>query len=120
MEIKTHTHLAAKGAVTEEDAASAFAALGSPARLAILRALVRAGPEGLPVGALQQRLGTAASTLSHHLKALTQADVVAQIREGRVLRCTADYTRIGALAAFLIEECCVDEAVASKELESTS
>ena len=114
-----HTHIAPEGSVDADDAASAFAALGSPARLSILRALVRAGPEGLPVGALQERLGIAASTLSHHLKALTQAAVVVQAREGRVLRCTADYATINALAAFLIEECCVDQPAQSAELETT-
>ena len=101
-------------------AAHAFAALGSEARLSILRALVRAGPGGMPVGALQDRLGLAASTLSHHLKAMVQAGILRQAREGRVLRCTADYDRINALAAFLIKECCADEtAIDPSELETT-
>ena len=90
------------------DAAAAFAALGSEVRLSILRILVRAGPNGLPVGSIQDRLGIAPSTLSHHLRALMQAGVLAQRRDGRVLNCLADFDRISALAGFLISECCVD------------
>ncbi|MFK7942739.1 MAG: ArsR/SmtB family transcription factor [Paracoccaceae bacterium] len=89
-------------------AAAAFAALGSEVRLGILRQLVRAGPEGLAVGAIQDRLGIAASTLSHHIRALTGAGVLIQTREGRILNCHADFNRISALAGFLISECCVD------------
>lgn len=91
-----------------EAAALAFAALGSAPRLAVLRALVRAGDEGLPVGQLQERLGMAASTLSHHLRALVQAGVIAQIRDGRSLRCCAQYETVRGLAAFLLSECCAD------------
>jgi len=90
------------------EAAEAFAALGSEVRLSILRALVRAGGEGLPVGALQQRLAIAASTLSHHLRAMIQAGVLEQTRDGRTLICRARYDRIEGLAAFLISECCAD------------
>ena len=92
------------------EAAEAFAALGSEVRLAILRALVRAGGAGLPVGALQQRLAIAASTLSHHLRALVQAGVLEQTRDGRTLICRARYDRIQGLAAFLVSECCADLA----------
>lgn len=89
-------------------AAEAFAALGSEARLDIVRQLVRAEPEGLSVGALQARVGLAASTLSHHLRALTQCGLITQAREGRSLICRADVSRIEALAAFLTRECCVE------------
>lgn len=94
--------------ISASDAAEAFAALGSETRLQILKALVRAGPEGLPVGALQQKVGAAASTLSHHLRALVQAGVLEQRREGRALICHARYERITALAGYLISECCAD------------
>lgn len=90
------------------EAAQAFAALGSEARLEIVRVLVRAGPSGLTVGALQERLGTPASTLSHHLKFLVSCGLVGQARAGRLLICTADFDRIGALAGYLTRECCID------------
>lgn len=94
--------------VTAVDAADAFAALGSETRLTILKSLVRAGPDGLSVGALQEKVGAAASTLSHHLRALVHAGVLEQRREGRTLICHARYERITALAGFLISECCAD------------
>ena len=50
-----------------EQAARAFSALGSEARLQVLRTLVRAGPEGLSVGQIQERTSIAPSTLAHHL-----------------------------------------------------
>ncbi len=101
--------------LTGAEAAEAFAALGSGARLAILRALVRAGEAGLPVGALQSRLAIAGSTLSHHLRALIQAGVLEQTREGRTLICRARYDRIQGLAAFLVSECCADLVQTARE-----
>lgn len=91
-----------------EAAAEMLAALGAPVRLSILRVLVRAGKAGLPVGALQTRLAMPASTLSHHLRALIQAGVIVQEREGRSLICRAQYAQIEGLAAFLLTECCAD------------
>ncbi len=104
--------------IPRAEAAEAFAALGSDARLAILRALVRAGEAGLPVGALQQRLAIAASTLSHHLRALVQAGVLEQTRDGRTLICRARYDRIQGLAAFLVNECCADRAQAAEGIRA--
>ncbi len=93
-----------------EETAAAFAALGSGARLSIMRALVRAGEGGLAVGALQARLAMPGSTLSHHLRALIQAGVIEQERVGRTLICRARYGRIRELADFLVGECCADAA----------
>ncbi len=89
-------------------AAEAFAALGSEARLSVVRALVRAEPEGLAVGALQERLGMPGSTLSHHLRHLAQVGVIEQRRDGRRLVCRARIPAIEALAAYLTRECCRD------------
>ena len=54
-------------------AATAFAALGSEARLSILHRLVRAGPSGLPIGALGEDVGITGSVLTHHVKHLVSA-----------------------------------------------
>lgn len=110
METIVHAHAGADAAAAPgpEEAAAAFAALGSAVRLSVLRALVRAGDDGLPVGALQERLGIPASTLSHHIRALVGAGVLAQERQGRTLICRARFDRIQALAGFLIAECCAD------------
>lgn len=89
--------------------ASAFAALGSEQRLAVLRSLVRAGPEGLSIGQLGQRSGVTGSTLTHHMRILTQAGLVRQQRQGRSIICAAvAYPELSALANFLVRECCAD------------
>lgn len=90
-------------------AAQAFAALGSEQRLAMLQLLVRAGPDGLAVGEIQSRLGVAASTLSHHIKFLTAAQLMTQERRARSLICRAAFTRVTALAEFLLNECCAEQ-----------
>ena len=96
-------------AVRWTEAASAFSALGSEARLQVLRTLVRAGPQGLTVGEIQERTGMALSTLAHHLKFLVAGDVIEQIREGRSTLNRASFERLEVIAGFILSECCVDE-----------
>ncbi len=91
-----------------EEAAGGFAALGSESRLDVVRLLVRAGPEGMTVGALKDATGAAASTLSHHLRFLSQTGLMVQEKQGRQIICRADFDRINALAAYLTNECCAD------------
>ncbi|MDU8912714.1 helix-turn-helix transcriptional regulator [Aestuariicoccus sp. MJ-SS9] len=91
--------------------ASKFAALGSEQRLAVLRTLVRAGPEGLNMGALGARSGIAGSTLTHHLKILAQAGLVTQARQGRSIICAAvAHDAVSDLSQFLLRNCCADSA----------
>jgi DNA-binding transcriptional ArsR family regulator len=85
-----------------------FEALGNPTRLAIVRLLVRAGEGGLPVGRIQDELGLAGSTLSHHVKCLVGVGLVEQTRERTMLICRVNYARIRDLIGFLMAECCVD------------
>ncbi|MEM6376347.1 MAG: metalloregulator ArsR/SmtB family transcription factor [Pseudomonadota bacterium] len=90
-------------------AASTFAALGSEQRLAVLRVLVRAGEHGLRIGELGERSGVTGSTLTHHMKILTQAGLVRQEKQGRSIICAAvAYDELRALANFLVSECCAD------------
>ncbi len=81
--------------------------LGNPTRLEIVRLLVRAGPRGLSVGEVRRHLGIPASTLSHHILHLVSAGLIHQEREGRVLRCQAQYDVLRSLVDLLTEECCV-------------
>ena len=90
------------------DAAAQLEALGNPTRLAVYRALVRAGETGMSVGRLQQKVGAAASTLSHHLQKLIQVDLVSQERQGTTLICRAEFKQMKALVGFLVDECCAD------------
>ena len=88
-----------------------FAALGHEARLAIVRLLLQAHPDGLVAGQLQQELGIPASTLSHHLETLTHDGLIVQSREGRFLRYRTDTDSLRALLDFLYEECCGQNGV---------
>lgn len=91
-----------------DEAAQAFAAVGSAPRLEVLLALVRAGPGGLSVGEIQARVGLPASTLAHHLRFLSAGALIEQERHGRSVLNRAAYDRIEALAAFLLHECCAE------------
>jgi ArsR family transcriptional regulator, arsenate/arsenite/antimonite-responsive transcriptional repressor len=91
-----------------EKAASQLEALGNPTRLQLYRTLVRAGEEGLPVGRIQDKLGIAASTLSHHLKRLVDTGLVTQERQATTLICRANYPGMDALIGYLADECCAD------------
>ena len=72
------------------------------------RGIVRAGDAGLTVGEIQERSGLPASTLAHHLRVLAAGGLVAQERKGRAVVSRAAYRQLEALAAFLLDECCVD------------
>ncbi|WP_193142303.1 MULTISPECIES: ArsR/SmtB family transcription factor [unclassified Meridianimarinicoccus] len=97
-------------------AASAFAALGSEQRLAVLATLVRAGPEGLVIGELGQRCGVRGSTLTHHLKILAQAGLISQTKIGRATVCAAAaYDEVKNLSTFLLTNCCADAKAPHKD-----
>jgi DNA-binding transcriptional ArsR family regulator len=99
-------------------AAAQFAALGSEQRLAVLRCLVRAGPEGLSIGELGERVGVTGSTLTHHMKILASAGLVSQVRRGRSIICAAvAFDDVQALSQFLLNECCADSTNAAKDAE---
>lgn len=91
-----------------DQAAMRLEALGNITRLEVYRALVRAGERGMAVGALQERLAIAPSTLSHHLKTLVFAGLIKQERHSTTLICRANYTVMQGLVEFLSTECCVE------------
>lgn len=88
----------------------ALKALAHDTRLATYRLLVQAGPDGLAVGEISDRLKLPAPTLTSHLNLLRQAGLVRDVREGRSIRCRADYARMNALLGFLTENCCGSDA----------
>jgi DNA-binding transcriptional ArsR family regulator len=93
--------------------ASAVAALGALAResrLDVFRLLVQAGPDGLPPGAMSERLGLPAATLSFHLTQLRHAGLVTFRREGRSLLYVAEYAAMNDLISYLTENCCKGDA----------
>jgi DNA-binding transcriptional ArsR family regulator len=95
-----------------ERAAAQLEALGNPTRLQIYRLLVRAGADGMPVGAVQDRMRMAASTLSHHIRRLVDTGLVTQERQATSLICRAHYPSMNALIGYLSDECCADAGAA--------
>ncbi|MCF3631169.1 helix-turn-helix domain-containing protein [Alphaproteobacteria bacterium LMO-S08] len=89
-----------------ELAARQLAELGNPHRLLAFRLLVKAGEDGLAVGDIQEHLQIPGSTLSHHVSRLVWAGLVDQSREGRTLRCRANFAAMHGLIGFLADECC--------------
>ncbi|GIX12983.1 MAG: hypothetical protein KatS3mg118_0942 [Paracoccaceae bacterium] len=92
--------------MTEPEAIAALAALAHRDRLAAFRALVAAAPEGLASGALAARLGIPPTRMSFHLAALARAGLVAASRQGRQVRYGLVDSRMRALLAFLMADCC--------------
>ncbi len=93
-----------------EDSAlsNVFKALSNPNRLAIFRKLVACCPDGracniedsLCISELGESLSIAPSTLSHHIKELSQAGLVETIRQGKNIVCRVELDRVNELAAF--------------------
>ncbi len=76
-----------------------MAAMGTEPRLRIMRLLLSAHPDGLVVGEIQDELGIAGSTLSHHLEKLKNEDLVHVRREGTFLRYSANSEALKELLA---------------------
>ena len=89
-----------------EKHAEQLSALGHPVRLQILRFVVQAGSEGAAAGDIQGHVGLPASTLSHHLKRLVDAEVLTTRGEGTFHFYAADYQALRALTDYLWEDCC--------------
>lgn len=93
-----------------EKAANVLAKIGNPTRLQIVRLLVRAGDDGLPVGTIQKKLGIPGSTLTHHITHLKSAGVIRQERRQATLVCKMEFDVLRSLVDYLTEECCADVA----------
>jgi len=89
-----------------EKAARCLAELGNLTRLDIYRLLVRAGPSGLNISQMQDRLDVPASTLAFHLRGLVGSGLVSQEKDGRQVICRAQYRQLNAVVEFLLEKCC--------------
>lgn len=89
-----------------EKHAEQLSALGHPVRLKILRFVVQAGPEGTAAGDIQTHVELPASTLSHHLKRLSDAGVLSSRSEGTFLFYAAEYAALRTLTDYLWEDCC--------------
>jgi len=92
--------------MNEKDAIKALSALSQSTRLGIFRLLVTAGPEGLSVGVIQEKLELASATLSFHLKDLTHSGLISARQAGRFIYYAAEIEHMNGLIGFLTENCC--------------
>ena len=92
--------------MNEDQVISTLGALAHTQRLRVFRALVVAGPEGLPPSVLADQLGVARNSLSFHLKELAHAGLVTIEQQGRNLIYRADFTQMNGLLGYLTEHCC--------------
>ncbi len=90
-------------------AIASLSALAQEHRLALFRLLVEVGPAGMPAGRIAEALGLPNSSLSFHLAQLHRSGLIAQERQSRSLVYRADFAAIGALVAYLTENCCGGE-----------
>ena len=97
-------------------ATSVFESLASAVRLDIYRLLVKTGPDGLVAGEIASTLSVPPTNLSFHLKALTHAQLVSVVQEGRFQRYRANLTLMQTLIAYLTEECCAGQPEQCPEL----
>ncbi|HNR31903.1 MAG TPA: metalloregulator ArsR/SmtB family transcription factor [Candidatus Hydrogenedentes bacterium] len=93
-----------------QDAIRALAALAQETRLAVFRLLVRAGPDGMPAGAIAETLGAPPATLSFHLSHLHDAGLLERRRYGRSLWYSVDFAGFRTLVEYLQEDCCQGRA----------
>lgn len=95
-----------------KDVIRGLTALANDTRLAVFRLLVEAGPEGIAVGRIAERVDVAPATLSFHLKELTVAELISARPDGRYIHYSANYGSMDALLAFLTDNCCGGSACA--------
>jgi DNA-binding transcriptional ArsR family regulator len=103
--------LAQEDTVTADQLAVAFRALSNPNRLRIYQVIVdhcrehgqadlANVPAGCAFGDFMQRLNIGASTVSHHVRALSDAGLIRVEREGRRRFCHAESMMQSRLAHF--------------------
>lgn len=104
-----HEELRGNAATPNEETEAALAALSALAhstRLAVFRLLIRQGAEGLPAGAIAERVSATPPTLSAHLAQLQRAGLITSWRVQRQIFYAAQVDGVRRLLTFLTEDCC--------------
>jgi ArsR family transcriptional regulator len=92
--------------VDKSSATKVFESLSSGVRLDIYRLLIKTGPQGMVAGEIGSLLAVPPTNLSFHLKALTNAQLLSVVQEGRFQRYRANLALMQELIAYLTAECC--------------
>ena len=90
----------------EATAANLFGVLSNADRLRVIRVLVEAGPDGRSAGEIAGAMGATPSRASFHLAALSEAGFAIGEKQSRQMIYRINFEHIGALIAFLMEDCC--------------
>jgi len=85
---------------------AALAALAQESRLNTFRLLVQVGPQGLAASKIAEQLDIAPSSLSFHLKELTNAGLIEPKQEGRFIIYSANFDTMNGVLSFLTDNCC--------------
>ncbi|MFO1376105.1 MAG: metalloregulator ArsR/SmtB family transcription factor [Steroidobacteraceae bacterium] len=85
----------------DRDLVATLAALAQSTRVAILRLVSQAGADGIAAGDIARSTDTPPSTLSFHLKEMTQAGLLKARNQGRFIYYSLDDRSIVAVIAFL-------------------
>ncbi|MGW8391623.1 ArsR/SmtB family transcription factor [Pseudoduganella sp. HUAS MS19] len=89
---------------------AALAALAQESRLKVFRLLVQTGPQGLAASKIGEQLEIAPSSLSFHLKELSNAGLIEARQDGRFIIYSANFDTMNNVLAFLTENCCGGES----------
>lgn len=92
--------------LTEDAAVAALGAIANGTRLAILRALVQAGPQGLAATSIADAVGASPSRASFHLSTMAEAGLITSERQARQITYRVDFQALGGLIRYLIDDCC--------------
>ena len=92
--------------MNNNNAISAFLALGQETRLNVFRLIVQRGDIGLTPSEIIEILGIPNATLSFHLKDLADANLLLVERQGRHLIYRPNAEHVQQLSEFLLDNCC--------------
>jgi ArsR family transcriptional regulator, arsenate/arsenite/antimonite-responsive transcriptional repressor len=91
-------------------AVTTLSSLAQESRLTIFRTLVQAGPDGMAAGKISKTTGIPPSSLSFHLKEMSNSGIVSSRQESRYIYYSANFKVMNELLAFLTENCCAGVA----------
>tara|TARA_R110000868_G_scaffold84822_6_gene239001 strand:+ start:75329 stop:75646 length:318 start_codon:yes stop_codon:yes gene_type:complete len=87
-------------------AAAIFAELGHPARLSIVKELVKSGSDGVNTGKIGEKLNIPNSTLTHHIRRLESVGLIEREQIAQRLVCRMNAPLIKSLSHYLLDACC--------------